>query len=175
MRMRRAVVAATVLGLAAVTAGCSTHPGAAAVVDGHEISEAELEGAVADFTGVVDVTRVQLLNVLVVMEASDEVAEANGIDVSRSDALAALEAQGIDTSDFSAGGVEVARYIAMVTAAQELADSGQVSADMDAARLAADIEVNPRYGELDVTTGSIVEVVPAWIFTEDVPEVPVVE
>lgn len=175
MRMRRAVVAGAVLGLAAVTAGCSTHPGAAAVVDGHEISEAELEGAVADFTDIIEVTPVDLLNVLVVMEASDEVAEANGIAVSGSDALAALEAQGIDTSDFSAGGVEVARYIAMVTAAQELADSGQVSADMDAARLAADIQVNPRYGELDVTTGSIVEVVPAWIFTGDVVEVPVVE
>ena len=175
MRMRRAAVAGAVLGLAAVTAGCSTHPGAAAVVDGHEISEAELAGAVADFADLFEVTPADLLNVLVVMAASGDVAEANGIAVSGPDALAALEEQGIDTGDFTAGGVEVARYIAMVAAAQEHEDVAQIGADLDAARLAADIDVNPRYGELDETTGSIVEVVPAWIFTEDVPEALVVE
>lgn len=175
MRMRRAVVAGAVLSVAAVTAGCSTHPGAAAVVDGHEISEAELEGAVADFAEIVDVTPAELLNTLVAMQATDEVAEEHGVAVSGSDALAVLAAQGLDTSDFTSGGTEVARYIVTRAEVLEHVDGAQISADMDAARVAADIEVNPRYGELDVTTGTIVEVVPAWIFTGDVVEVPVVE
>jgi len=175
VRMRRAVPAAAVLGLAALTAGCSTHPGAAAVVDGHEIGEAELEGAISDFTEIVEVTPAQLLTALVVLHATADVAEARGIAVSGPDALAALEEQGVDTSDFTPGGVEVARYLVMVTDVQGREDSAEISADMDAARLAAEIEVNPRYGELDAATGSIVEVVPTWIVTEDAAEVPVVE
>lgn len=175
MRTRRAVAAVVVAGLAAVTAGCSAHPGAAAVVDGHEISEAYLQGAYEDFRDLGSATPGQLLNVLVAVRAGEDVAVEYDIAVPSSEALAALEAAGVDTSEFSAGGVEVARYLAMVNVAGNHDDVEQIAQEMDDARRAADIQVNPRYGAFDIETGTIVDVVPEWLVGADLLGVPVAQ
>lgn len=173
MRTRRVAVAVGVtvaaLGLTA-TAGCSARPGAAAVVDGHEISEAYLDDTYEDFADLGTATPEQLLNVLVALRAGEAVAVEHDISVSGADALAALEEGGVDTSDFSPGGVQIARYLAMVGEAQAAADVDLINQEMDAARRAADIDVNPRYGVLDVETGTIVAEVRDWIVTADVTE-----
>lgn len=168
MRMRRAAAAAVVLGFVMAAAGCSVHPGAAAVVDGHEISEAYLQGAYEDFAELGEATPQQLLGVLVAMRATDDVVEEQGISVSGADALAALNDRGIDTSGFSAGGVQIARYLAIYEAAQARQDVADIEAAMDAARRAADIVINPRYGSFDAEAGSVVAgTPPTWMVTED--------
>ena len=148
------------------TAGCTAHPGAAAVVNGETITQGYLQDTVDDFADLGEVTPSQLLNVLVAMRAGEDVVEDRGIAVSGADALAMLEDGGIDTNGFSPGGVEVARYIAIVTQTQTRADAEEISEEMDAARRAADIVINPRYGVLDTESGTIVDRTPAWIVTD---------
>lgn len=150
-RLRTAMVAA-VLVLAAGLAGCSGTPGAAAVVDGEQISEATLAQTVADLGQFTDVPPQTALQELILSPFIEEAAAANGFGVSDQEGRAFMEdaatRAGADAADLELGpgALLLGRRFAAQAKAQEAGRVTEVEAAATELIRAADVEVSPRYG-----------------------------
>ncbi|RYV49330.1 hypothetical protein [Pengzhenrongella frigida] len=154
--------------------GCSGQPGAAAVVDGETISVAELQDATTDLTPYLEnVTQSNVLMVLVAAPVFDRAASAAGVGVSTQEAEALLDqaAQAAEeagtaparTTGFSAAAIEVARFTLLQQNIQGLPDGAEVTAQVSEELASLDAEINPRYGEADLATGSITPATYPWL------------
>ncbi|MCC2307113.1 hypothetical protein [Cellulomonas chengniuliangii] len=152
-RPRRAAVAASALAVASLLGACSGQPGAAAVVDGEEISAAELQDAVAEVGPFLQgATPITVLTVLVQTPAVDRVAAENGVAASDADAdalLSDIAAQaGMTDLSFGDGARAVARYSLEINALQSLPNAGDVLAQLTEEVASSDVEVSPRYADV---------------------------
>lgn len=167
VRPRRAVAAAAGLAVAGLLAACSGQPGAAAIVDGEEISAAELQDAVAEIGPFLQGSSpLTVLNVLVQTPAVDRVAAENGVAVSDEDADALLaqlaEQSGATDATFGKGSRAVARFSLEITALQTLPNAEEAFTQLTEEVADADIEVSPRYAEI-VGDNEIVAPVRDWL------------
>lgn len=167
VRPRRAAAAAAGLAVAGLLAACSGQPGAAAVVDGEEISAAELQDTVAEIGPFLQGSSpLTVLNVLVQTPAVDRVAAENGVAASDQDADALLaqlaEQSGAAETSFGKGARAVARFSLEITALQTLPNAEQAFTQLTEAVADADIQVSPRYAEL-VGDNELVAPVRDWL------------
>lgn len=154
--------------------GCSGQPGAAAVVDGREISVAELQSATADLSPYLqNVTQSSVLMVLVVAPTFDKAAVQAGVGVSRQQAVDLIEKSAKSAADsgaaparatpFSEPAIDVIRFTIVQTNLKALPDGAAVSAAVAKQLGKLHAEVNPRYGNVDFTTGSITPLAYPWL------------
>ncbi|MCM3662429.1 hypothetical protein M3148_15725 [Georgenia satyanarayanai] len=177
-RLSRGIAAATLLAALAL-GGCSAHPGAAAVVDGERITEAELARAVSDFAAVTgqEVDSVAMLGTLVVAPVLIEVGAEHGVGASEDEAVALLDQQaevaGLTTpkDGYGSGVIDVAR-MTLINQRLAQAPEGAAAAQAITERISeAEVEVSPRYGEFD-PSGQIVPQALPWIATTTPPATP---
>ena len=173
---RRSAAGLLAIGALAVggLSGCSGRPGAAAVVDGDEISVRELQSATSDLGPYLDnVSQTSVLMVLVVAPTFERAAVKAGVGVSDQQAedlldqaaAAATEAGTVPprTTAFSDSAIEVAKFTLVQTNLQALPDAGLVSAQVTEQLDALDATINPRYGTVDFTSGSIMPPSYPWL------------
>ncbi|MBD8062542.1 hypothetical protein [Oceanitalea stevensii] len=177
-RLSRGIAAATLL-TALALGGCSAHPGAAAVVDGERITEAELARAVSDFAAVTgqQVDSVAMLGTLVVAPVLIEVGAEHGVGASEDEAVALLDQQaevsGLTAPEdgYGSGVIDVAR-MTLVNQRLAAAPEGAAATQAITERISeAEVEVSPRYGEFD-PSGQIVPQALPWIATTTPPATP---
>lgn len=163
----RAVVA-TAVGVAAAVGlltGCSSPPGAAAVVDGRVISESYLDDSHTELSGI-GVDRSTLLSLLIAAPYFIDAAEANGVGVSEAEARTLIEDGLDDGHEVSAGTVEFIRFRMAIENIASLPDGGEILDDVDRQVLALPMSINPRYGDIDRQTGRIAITPLPWIVSE---------
>jgi hypothetical protein len=167
-RGRRRALGVTMLVLAAgATAACSAQAGAAAVVEGDPIPVEDVQRAtdqLAPYLG--GATPASVLVVLVAEPTVQRVAAENGVAVSDQQArqlLTELTSDAPDAPEFGPASVTVARFSLLQQALGELPDAAAVQDDVLAALEDLDVEVNPRYGELDFSRGGIAPVEHPWL------------
>lgn len=169
---RRRVAGALAAGatLAGLLAGCSTHPGAAAVVDGHEISSAEFAATLEELEPVFGpggVSPQVVLQTLVVEPTVVALAEENGLGVSQEDAIALLDASfdGVGAprpESYTAGSVAIARWQLAWGNLQGAENGSEIGEDFTQRIADLDVEVNPRFGSYDAGTLTG-PTTPSWI------------
>lgn len=161
-----AVVALTLAGL---VAGCSSHPGAAAVVDGREIAASDVADAVTElepaFPGV---SALSALQILIDEPTLSDLASGAGLAVSDEDAIAyltnQLEGQGQPTpEEFSSGTLAIGRYLAAVEKLNASPDIAELGQEYTERVSQLDVTVNPRYGSYDASGGLAAPVTPPWV------------
>ena len=163
---RRVAGAAVVLAIA-LSAGCTAHPGVAAVVDGRTITQDYLEDASADLQK----DPAWTLSLLVAAPYYIEVAEDNGVAVSTQEARTAFEEALADAGKATAisdGAVEVMRLVLATQAVSDLPHGAGILSETEARVLELDMEINPRYGDVDPATGEIARTTSPWIVSSDV-------
>ncbi|SFK21034.1 hypothetical protein SAMN05216467_2526 [Cellulomonas sp. KH9] len=174
-RGRVLVAAAVVTG--GLLAGCSTHPGDAAVVDGRAITTAELATTFEELTPIFQGAGPQdVLGVLITepfatelaAEQGDGVSDQQALDLLRTVAERAVGEQEAARMEFGPGAVAIARYSLAVAALQDAPDPAAAVAEYQARVLDADIVVNPRFGEFTTDLGVAPPTTPPWIVTDDV-------
>ena len=166
----RKVVGAAVaaLALVGVLAGCSSHPGAAAVVDGRTIPASDVVSAVSDLKPAVpSVTSAQVLNILIEGPTVVQLASDKGHGVSPEEAKAAVDAfftaaQVTPPASYSAATLEIGYLKAAV---------GKLNADTADATVTQEyqdrlgklhVTVNPRFGSwADAQLGD--PLAPSWM------------
>jgi hypothetical protein len=167
---RRAVGCAVLLLGAVATSACSSEGGAAAVVDGRTIPIADLQSATEELGPYLDgATPASILLVLVAEPTVEAVAAENGVAVSQQQAeaqLAALTSDAPDTADFGPAAVTVAHFSLLQQQLNQLPDATAVQDDVLSRLQDLDIDVNPRYGELDFSRGGIAPVQHPWLVPE---------
>lgn len=173
MVTRKAAALVAALTGAAVLAGCSAAPGVAARTDDRTISQARLEQTQRDLSTVVaDPQAGPVLLMLVVAPIYIEAAAENGVGVSEDQARAVIEQNAVQAGldpvpEFGEGAVEVVRFTMAAQAVQGLEDGGaEVFADIQQQVDDLDLDINPRYGELDLTQMSITRQPLPWIVSE---------
>lgn len=154
---------------ALLLAGCAGDPSTAAVVDGRTITRDAVEGAQADliaFTG--SAPAGDVLVALVVAPLFIDAANREGVGASEAEALAFLqdsaEQGGRPDAEFADSTVQIVR---MSLAAQNLGalpDGQEVIADVNQRVTELDVDVNPRYGVLNLPEG-IQPAAHPWITT----------
>lgn len=167
--MRLSKLAAVAAVALVATAGCSVHPGAAAVVDGRTITQEYTQNASDDLG--LDAGRT--LSLLIAAPYYVEMAENNGVGVSADDARTAVHdgllGEGADPNvQLGDGAIEIVRLVLADQAVSPLPDGAQIRADTDARISGLDMDINPRYGEMDPASGLIGQVPRPWIVV--VPE-----
>ncbi len=145
MTKKRAIAGAALIA-AGLLAGCSAHPGAAAIVDGKEVSEKSIE-QMAQSLDVND--RAILLQVAVISSITEPVLEAHS-DLLTPDAKTALLAacsEGFGIGEINADSPEpIKNYCYAATLGQQDPDiSEELSAAMADAMTSEKIELSPRY------------------------------
>lgn len=161
-------------GLAAVLvasslASCAAQPGTAATVDGRRITQAELEATVADLRPILgDIAASSVLQALIQAPVAIEAASENGVGVSDDDGRGLLatvaENAGVTAPEtWSAGAVQIAKSDLSLEALSGLPDAQEVTAELNAAVAAQDIELNPRYGTVDTETGTVTPITWDWL------------
>ena len=170
--MRSKWVALTGVVLVA-TAGCSVHPGAAAVVDGRTISQDYLQETATDL----GMEPGQALYLLISATSFIEAAEVHDVAVSTGDARAALEAQlGAEvTAELSAGALEVMRMAMSAQALSTLPDGATLVEETGAAALGLPMDINPRYGNVDSELSQVARPELPWIVVPAPAEEPTTE
>ncbi len=173
MRARRMLAAAALVAAAVTSTACSAPPGAAAVVDGRRIdadavsvATDQLRDLLQGPTGATlpEPTVLQLLiDAPFFIDAAEEAGVGISAEEARSEMDANLRAREIEPPDWSPESIDVARYVLVLSALGGLDDEGEARAGAEAAARAADVRVNPRYGERDATTGFIEDATPAWL------------
>ncbi len=170
---RRSIAAAALLaGL--VLGGCSAQPGAAAVVNGERISENELDRALIDFAAVTgqEVEPAAMLGTLVVAPVILQAAADHGVAASDDEAAELLDRQAelaglTPPESYGHGVLQVAK---MTVVNQDMAASPAGAEAIQAVNegiAQAEIEVSPRYGEFDATTGQVLPQQLPWIETPE--------
>lgn len=156
------VLAVTVTGAAAL-GGCTGQPGAAAVVDGERITVGALQDATAELAPYLqDASPSSVLLLLVAEPTFEQVAQENGIVVPDDQARAVLDglaAGGDGTApagdgDFSPASLEVARFTLLQQRLQEQENGADLLAEATERLADADVEINPRYGDVDFAAGT---------------------
>ncbi len=182
-RVRARVAAAVVLAVSGA-AGCSTQSGAAAVVEGRSIPVADVHAATEQLSPYLqNATPSGVLVLLVAEPVFERVATAHGIGVSDQEAQEVLDqlaappdpaageegqepapADGAgEQPEFGAASLDVARLTLLQRKLGEHPD-GQALLDEVTAELAAlDVDVNPRFGEIDFGQGGITPVEHDWL------------
>ncbi|MBO9569902.1 MAG: hypothetical protein J7503_13930 [Cellulomonas iranensis] len=159
----------------ALLAGCSGQPGAAAVVDGRTISTAELARADEELKPIFQGAGTNdVLGVLINEPFATEVAAERGVGVSDEQALdllrsvteQALGAEAAADAEFGEGALAVARYSLAVTGLRDVPDAQDAMLEYQEKISAADVEVNPRFGDYTPETGVTAPVAPSWIVPE---------
>lgn len=170
MRSARTVLGATAatVTVAAALAGCSAQPGTAAVVDGRTITQSQLEDTHADLAPVLEGLDVRTtLVTMIVAPFFIEAAEENGVGVSADQAEAtarqSAEQAGTAYQPLGEDALEVVRFTMAAQQLQTLPDGAEVLSDVEEQIFAADLDVNPRYGDLDEETGQLVRAPLPWI------------
>ncbi len=167
---RRRIVgaAAVALGLAGLLAGCSSHPGAAAVVDGRAIPASDVVTVVDELKPAVPtISSTLVLDTLIQEPTLVQLASDKGMGVSPDDAKAALDSfftsNGLTPpSSYAPATMEVGYHQA--AAAKLTADTADTTVNQAFGdRLGAlDVSVNPRFGSwADLQVGDPVP--PTWI------------
>lgn len=168
MRMRRVAAAAVVLGLATATAGCSAHPGAAAIVDGDQITEADLARVIDELGPYLNnPTPSAVLTAIVQSEAWLAVAASQNIEVTDDQGREFLDqlASGAG-ADPAAWGHESLVIARVQVASSELTSAAEDLQDEFTAAVAdLGVTVNPRYGGFDAETGEVGAAELPWIVT----------
>ncbi|WP_331238396.1 hypothetical protein [Georgenia sp. MJ170] len=170
-------MAAATLVAGLTLAGCSGNPGAAAVVDGNEVTESQLAEAVADFAAITGqpVEPTAMLGTLVVGPIIFDVAQEYGVAASDEESAALLDQQIVASGTplfeepYSGGVLDVAR-IAIVNQTLMASPAGAEAQAAIGERIAtADVEVSSRYGEFD-PRGTVVPTQFDWIAAPPAPE-----
>ena len=167
-RVRRRTAAAALVALAAgLTGACSAQSGAAAVVDGEPIPAEEVQLAADELGPYLDgATPSSVLVVLVAEPVVEQVAAERGVSVSTQQAeqlLTNLASESGAPAEFGEASVAVARFSLLQDALNQLPDAQDVQSEVLARLQDLDIDVNPRYGELDFTEGGIVPAEHPWL------------
>lgn len=144
-----------------VVAACSVHPGAAAVVDGRTISQSYLDLTYEE-VGNPNLDKETTLLLLIVAPYVIEAAAGRGVGVSESEARAEAQA-GLAASEVSAGTVEFYRTTACWQNLTNQPGGPELINEVIAGVLAKEIDINPRYGDLNLQTGLIARAPLPWI------------
>lgn len=168
-RLSRGIAAAALLSALAL-GGCGAHPGTAAIVDGEQISENELDRAVTDFAAVTgqQIDSPTMLSTLVVAPMILDVAAEYGVAASDDEASALLdrqaEASGLPVPEdgYGTGVLQIAKMTIVNQTMSTSPEGGAAMEDVNARITEADVEVNPRYGEFD-ETGQVVPQPLPWV------------
>ena len=174
MRSRLAIGSAVTV-TAALLAGCNM-PGTVATVDGERITSRELAEASEirnhlmiqpGTTG--QMLTLQTLNLMVLTPFLEEVAIEYGVEVSDQEAIEVVNQTitglgGTEwaAADFSETQLDFVRSMVVLNRADQSPDAQAIFEDLTAAVTRADIEVNPRYGEVD-PNGNIMPSTRPWI------------
>lgn len=167
-----ATVLGTVLGTVVgglLLAGCAGQPGTAATVDGRQISQAQLEQTVADLAPILgDIAPSSVLQALIQAPVAIEAASEHGVGVSDDDGRALLatvaENAGVAApATWSDGALQIARSDLSLEALSELPNADDVTAELNATVAGQDIVLNPRYGQVDPATGTVVPITWDWL------------
>jgi len=177
-RSRRALRGAVVgLALVLALAGCTRSGGVAAVVDGTSISVSDLHRAVTELGPVYQgATLSAVLTALIVEPTFLDVAAKNGAGVSDPQAIdslkqAYLSKQITPPTSFGPGAIAVARFELAVAALGATAPGTTALTEAEARVQKLHVEVNPRFGTLDFSTGTIRPLAYSWI-VNDTPAAP---
>lgn len=141
------------------------------MVDGTVISVAELDRAVTELGPVYPgATLPAVLTALIVEPTFLDVAAKNGAGVSDPQAIDSLKQayaakKLTPPTSFGSGSVAVARFELAVTGLGSTAAGNQALTEAEARVQKLKVEVNPRFGTLDFSTGTIRPLAYAWIVT----------
>lgn len=143
---------------------CSIHPGAAAVVDGRTISQAYLDQTYFEI-GNPGLDKPTTLLLLIAAPYFIDAAAEQGVGVSESDGREAAEAglAGRDVGDLSAGTIEFFRLTLALQNLQNAPGGAELVDEVGAEVFSKEMDINPRYGELDAQTGTITRAPLPWI------------
>ncbi len=162
-RASAAVVASTVGVL--LLSGCAGDPSTAAVVDGRTITRDEVDAAVEDLAAGNGEGAGQVVWALAVAPLYIEAAEAEGFGISAQEARTALgdpqQAGGAD-GVIADSTVEIARYFISANTL-ESEGAGEVLQDVADQVAALEIDVNPRYGDVDLAAETVREGAVPWL------------
>jgi hypothetical protein len=185
-RVRARVAAAVVVAVTGV-AGCSAQSGAAAVVEGRTIPVADVDAATEELAPYLqNASPSSVLLLLVAEPVFERVATANGIGVSDQEAQDVLDALaappeppagGADGADdegqaadgateppeFGPASLSVARLTLLQRKLGEHPDGQALMAEVTADLAELDVDVNPRYGQIDLQQGGITPVEHDWL------------
>lgn len=139
------------------------------MVDGERISMSAVRAATEDLSPVLPgITPSHALYWLIIAPTFEEVGREHGLGISRDEAIAALA--GLEGStegqEFGDEAVAVARTMLANSALGAHPDRAEIGAVIDERLMALDVEVNPRFGELDFAVG-IQPVDHPWIVTPE--------
>ncbi|MBO1751970.1 hypothetical protein J4G33_09160 [Actinotalea sp. BY-33] len=168
MRVRTAAAVAAATTTAMLVAGCSTTPGAAAVVEGRTITQSTLDAAQQDLAPIFQGVDARTVLVgLIVAPYFLEAAAENGVAVSEEQAVEVvnqgLAESGQELPELSEGALEVLRFSLASQSLQQLEDAPAIISEVEAEIFEADVTINPRYGELDPETGQITAETLPWL------------
>ena len=174
--VRSRLATAVVLAVVGVT-GCSGQTGAAAVVEGEAIPVGDLHEVTRELGPFLqDGSPSGVLLLLVAQPVFERVAAEYGLGVSDAEARAALagvagtapDAAGEDGVEFGDASLRVARLTILQQRLQQLPDAEPAIRELSDQLANLDVEVNPRYGEIDLAGGrGIVPVEHPWIVAAD--------
>ena len=148
--------------------GCAGQPGTVAEVDGHVITEADLD-RVSEELGpfLTNASRGAVLTALVQSRAGLELGELNDIEITAERAEEFLDSlatnAGADPTDWSEGSVTIAQMQLLGSELAQLSDAEATTAQYQEILAGLDVTVSPRYGEYDPATGEVVALQPEWI------------
>lgn len=163
------VVAASAVAGAVLLAGCSQQSGTAATADGRRITVDEVQQGTADllpyYSGIDQRT---VLVLLAGAPAVLSIAEEAGVGVSADDARASLEktatANGAKKAPtFGHAAVEVMRFSLAQKALQGATNATELVAEENARLAKISLDVNPRYGKVDLATGTVTDITYPWL------------
>jgi len=172
--VRKSVIAVA-LAAALALGGCTAQTGAAAVVDGKEISTATLDRTVRELQGIFgqQVQSRQVLTMFIIAPSYLEAAAEHGVAKSREEArdyllnLAATQsAQGgpaVDVDSFSEATFDILRFDMAVQELGMLANSQEIGAQLQERVAGLDIDVNPRFGEFSVEDNIVLPASHDWL------------
>lgn len=167
---RRGVAAAAALALAGVLAGCSSHPGAAAVVDGRQIPSSDVQAALADLKPAAPSLTAQLVLQTLIQEPTLlQLARDEGVGVSDGDGKKLLDSlytsAGVPApASYAPATLVVGEHQAALTNLQKLDDIDAVSQEFADRLGELDVTVNPRFGGFEA--GAVTApTAPTWVVT----------
>ncbi|MPV38348.1 SurA N-terminal domain-containing protein [Georgenia subflava] len=164
----RPVVAAAAAGLA--LAGCAAQPGTAATVNGVTISENAVDDATGEYVAFSgqETAPVVILNTLVQAELLTPIANEAGYAVSDAEVEQFFLEQAVMLGNAelpensSDAFIDLGRFLMQYNEVSSSPDAEAVLTQLGTELTEADLEVNPRYGEL-TEEGSIVPTTHEWI------------
>jgi len=169
------VLVAAVIAAGGLLAGCSGQPGVAAVVDGRTITTSELATAYEQLTPVFAGAGTQdVLGVLITEPFAAQVAAEHGVGVNDDQSLALLRSVAVQALgeekgaalEFGPGALAVGRYSLAASALQDLPAAQEAATAYQELVAAADIDVNPRFGQFTEDLVVAAPTTPSWIVPE---------